>query len=297
MRASKHLGIRNPGYIPRQRYKYFTSLVTLIGLVCVLSIPGKLSGKTEVAMAASDPVIAAAGDIACDPASPNFNGGNGTTTACRQKYTSDLLVNANLAAVLNLGDAQYECGSLQAFMQSYDLSWGRVKSITYPVVGNHEYQTTGGVDCTTANAGATGYFDYFGSAAGTRGQGYYSYDIGAWHIVALNSNCAEVGGCDASSPQGQWLQADLSTHTNMCTLAYFHHPLFSSGTHASSNSLPFWQLLYQYNADLILNGHDHLYERFAPQSPNGMADPINGIRQFTIGTGGGGLHAFSQVAR
>jgi len=130
MRSGKYLDIRNTDDIPRQRYKYFTSLVMLIGLVCVLSIPGKLSGKTEVALAASDPVIAAAGDIACDPASSDFNGGNGTTTACRQKYTSDLLVDANLAAVLNLGDAQYECGSLQAFMQSYDLSWGRVKSIT-----------------------------------------------------------------------------------------------------------------------------------------------------------------------
>ncbi len=253
-------------------------------------------GVVEIARAASDPVIAVAGDIACDPASSSFNAGNGTSTACRQKYTSDLLVGANLAGVLMLGDGQYECGSLQAFMQSYDLSWGRVKSITYPVLGNHEYQTTGSTNCTSANAGAAGYFDYFGAAAGTRGQGYYSFDIGAWHLIALNSNCTEVGGCTNSSPQGQWLQADLAAHTNMCTLAFFHHPLFSSGSHKSSNALPFWQLLYQHNTDLILDGHDHLYERFAPQSPNGTADPVMGIRQFTVGTGGEDHHPLSTIA-
>ena len=296
MHYLKNSVIRGTGYIPSQQYKYSVLLVVLIVLVGLLSVPGRLVGGSEVVLAASDPVIAAAGDIACDPASPNFNGGIGTSTHCRQKYTSDLLVDAGLAGVLMLGDGQYECGSLQAFMQSYDSSWGRVKSITYPVIGNHEYQTTGGVDCTTDNAGAAGYFDYFGAAAGTRGQGYYSFDIGEWHIIVLNSNCAEVGGCDTSSPQGQWLQADLASHTNMCTLASFHHPLFSSGTHTSSNSLPFWQLLYQYNAELILTGHEHLYERFAPQSPSGAADPVNGIRQFIIGTGGEEFHTISQVA-
>jgi hypothetical protein len=278
------------------RFKYFISILVLIGLIWSLSGLGSLKGNTEVALAASDPVIAAAGDIACDPANSNFNGGNGTSTNCRQKYTSDLLVDANLAGVLMLGDSQYECGSLEAFTQSYDLSWGRVKSITYPVVGNHEYGTSGGTGCTIANAGAAGHFDYFGAAAGTRGEGYYSFEIGEWHIIALNSNCSEVGGCDASSPQGQWLQTDLATHTNMCTLAFFHHPLFSSGTHASSNPYPFWQLLYQYNAELILVGHDHLYERFAPQSPTGAIDPVNGIRQFIIGTGGETLHSISQIA-
>ncbi len=280
----------NQSYAPRQRFKNIALTLILIGLVGFSLLPGGLGNNFEVARAESDPVIAAAGDIACDPASSEFNNGDGTATSCRQKYTSDLLVDAGLAGVLMLGDSQYECGSYQAFMQSYDLSWGRVKSITYPIVGNHEYQTSGGADCTGANAGAAGYFDYFGAAAGTPGQGYYSFDIGDWHIIALNSNCPEAGGCDGSSPQGQWLQADLAAHSNMCTLAFFHHPLFSSGTHGSTSPRPFWQTLYQYNADLILAGHEHLYERFAPQNPSGGSDPDRGIRQFTVGTGGEEFH-------
>src|SRR4029078_8764185 len=133
---------------------------------------------------------------------PSFNSGSGNATACRQKYTSDLLVHAGLAAVLALGDTQYNCGGYQAFLQSYNLSWGRVKSITRPVVGNHEYLTSGGTDCNSGNSGAAGYSNYFGSAAGNPGQGYYSYDIGSWHLIALNSNCSSAGGCGSSSPQG-----------------------------------------------------------------------------------------------
>ena len=148
----------------RPLFKYSALILLLIGFTGFLSAPSKLGGDTEIALAASDPVIAVAGDIACDPASSNFNGGNGTSTNCRQKYTSDLLVNENLAAVLTLGDNQYACASLPAFMQSYDLSWGRVKSITHPSLGNHEYRTFGGTGCTSANAGAAGYFDYFGAA-------------------------------------------------------------------------------------------------------------------------------------
>jgi hypothetical protein len=174
--------LRNPNRILRLRFRNSTSILILILLVWLLFGGSPVTGDTEVALAASDPVIAVAGDIACDPANPAFNGGNGTSTSCRQKYTSDLLVNANLDGVLMLGDAQYECGSLQAFMQSYDPSWGRVKSITYPVVGNHEYKVIGGADCTSANAGAAGYFDYFGAVAGTRGQGYYSFDIGEFEL-------------------------------------------------------------------------------------------------------------------
>ena len=242
--------------------------------------------SSPVRAASSDPVIAAAGDIACDPADPNFQGGNGTATRCRQKFTSDLLANENLAAVLTLGDTQYYCGGYQAYVQSYHLSWGRVKSITKPVVGNHEYLTVGGTDCTAANAGAAGYFNYFGEAAGAPRQGYYSYDIGAWHLIALNSNCGDVGGCSSDSPQYQWLQSDLAAHHSQCLLAYWHIPLFSSGGRAADNTRAFWQLLHSAKADVILNGHDHIYERFAPQDPNGLADPINGIREFIVGTGG-----------
>jgi chitodextrinase len=245
-----------------------------------------LNGNPQAALAASDPVIAAAGDIACDPTNSSFNNGNGTSNSCRQKYTSDLLVNANLAAVLPLGDNQYYCGGYAAFMQSYDLSWGRIKGITHPAVGNHEYLTSGGTGCTSANGGAAGHFSYFGTAAGQPGQGYYSYDIGAWHLIALNSNCGDAGGCSSGSPQGQWLEADLTAHSNMCVLAYWHIPLFSSGGRAASNTQSFWQALYNHNADLILAGHDHIYERFAPQTPSGTLDTTRGIRQFIVGSGG-----------
>ncbi len=271
-------------------YKFVFFLILVLALQ--LSFPGLLSAATgqtgdiPPAAAAGDPVIAAAGDIACDPASSAFNNGLGTSSSCRQLYTSNLLVNAGLTAVLDLGDNQYYCGSDLAFMEAYDLSWGRVKSITDPSVGNHEYLTSGGTGCTSANAGAAGYFQYFGSAAGTPGEGYYSYNIGTWHLIALNSNCGNAGGCGSSSPQYKWLQTDLAAHTNMCTLAYWHIPLFSSGGRANKNSLPFWNLLFSYHADVILNGHDHIYERFAPQDPNGTLDPANGIREFIAGTGG-----------
>jgi acid phosphatase type 7 len=260
--------------------------VIVTGLVPVFPGDSHAIGGFNSALAASDPVIAAAGDIACDPMQSTFNNGSGTSNSCRQKYTSNLLVNAGLTAVLDLGDNQYYCGGYNAFLQSYDLSWGRVKSITHPSVGNHEYLTSGGTDCTSSNEGAAGYFDYFGSAAGKPGQGYYSFNVGAWHIIALNSNCSNVGGCGSGSPQYKWLQADLAAHTNYCTLAYWHIPLFSSGGRANSNSKPFWQLLYNYDADVILNGHDHIYERFGPQDPNGVADSARGIREFIVGTGG-----------
>ena len=157
-------------------------------LAVILLVALALSSATQAAAEEPSPVIAAAGDIACDPDSGSFNGGLGTPTNCRQSYTSDLLVDAGLSRVLALGDNQYESGTLAAYGQSYDPTWGRVKGITSPVVGNHEYMT----------AGAGGYFDYFNGIgnvsgpAGDRTKGYYSYDIGAWHLIALNSNCPQV---------------------------------------------------------------------------------------------------------
>jgi hypothetical protein len=248
------------------------------------------------ASATGDPVIAAAGDIACDPANASFRGGAGSSSACRQRYVSDLLVGAGLAAVLPLGDNQYYCGGLAAFQQSYDPSWGRVLGVTRPVVGNHEYLTSGGTGCDPSNAGASGYFNYFGASAGTPGQGYYSYDVGSWHIVALNSNCSDAGGCNASSPQGRWLTNDLATHANTCTLAYWHIPLFSSGGRAAQNSLSFWQALYAAGADVVLNGHDHIYERFAAQNPSGQRDDARGLREFIVGTGGANHTSIATVA-
>jgi hypothetical protein len=176
-----------------------------------------------------------------------------------------------------LGDLAYPNGTAEDF-KCYDKTWGRVKDRTRPAVGNHEFHSSG----------ATYYFQYFGAAAGDPKTGYYSYDLGSWHIVVLNSECAEVGGCGAGSPEEKWLRTDLAAHPAGCMLAYFHKPRFSSGlNHGNDPEVgAFWQALYDYNAELILNGHDHDYERFAPQDPNGNADPKRGIREFVVGTGG-----------
>ncbi len=230
-----------------------------------------------------DPVIAVAGDIACDPDDGEFNGGEGTATACRQKATSDLLVGQGLAGVLIPGDVQYGVGDYADFLRSYDLSWGRVNGITRPVPGNHEYGT----------AGADGYFRYFGERAGTPGEGWHSFDIGSWHIIGLNSNCRVVA-CGPGSAQETWLRQDLAASTADCTLAFWHHPRFSSGLHGSDGSVaPLWQALYEYGADVVVNGHDHDYERFAPQTPTGSLDLDHGLRQFVVGTGGNGLRPFN----
>jgi hypothetical protein len=143
-----------------------------------------------------------------------------------------------------------------------------------------------GSGCDQSNAGAAGYFNYFGARAGSPSQGYYSYDLGAWHLIALNSNCGDIGGCSTTSPQGQWLTNDLAAHPNRCTLAYWHIPVWTSGGRSSPNMATITKMLYNSNADLILTGHDHIYERFAPQDYNGNLDLARGIRSFVVGTGG-----------
>lgn len=228
--------------------------------------------------------VVAVGDIACDPADTAYNGGAGTATRCRMVATSDLALSLAPVAVLLLGDNQYEDGTLAKYQASYHPSWGRLKAITRPVPGNHEYYSGGG-----------GYYTYFGAAAGDPAKGWQSFDLGGWHLIGLNSNCGAVGGCGAASAQGQWLATDLAAHPGVCTLAYWHHPRFSSGVHGNDPiSADFWNLLYAAGADLILNGHDHGYERFAPQSPSAVADP-NGIRQFVVGTGGKNLTSVSII--
>ena len=253
---------------------------------------GNTGRSTPVTFSIAAPVIAAAGDIACDPLNTSYKGGNGGSSSCRQKATSDLLVNQDLAAVLGLGDLQYYCSGYDALLQSYDVSWGRVKAITFPAVGNHEYDTSGGTDCdSTGNA--TGFFRYWGSRAGDPAKGYYSFDVGSWHIVALNSNtgCQNVA-CNLGSPQEQWLKADLAAHPNRCTLAYWHAPRFSSGGSATSTT-QLWKDLYAAGADVVLNGHVHNYERFLPQDPSGNPDAARGIREFVVGTGGASHGSFS----
>ena len=225
-----------------------------------------------------DPSVLAFGDSACDPTNTAFRNGLGTATQCHQRAVSDLAWNSSPAAVLPLGDEQYEIGSFAAFQQSYDPAWGRVGSIARPVPGNHEYLTAGG----------SGYYTYFGSAAGSPSTGWYSYDVGGWHLIALNGECASIGGCAAGSPEEAWLRADLAAHPGSCTLAYWHEPRWSSGWEHGSDAryATFWQDLYNGGVDVVLNGHDHDYERFAPQNAWGDPDAAHGIREFVVGTGG-----------
>lgn len=236
----------------------------------------KISRKL-IATASSGIVVAAAGDVACDPDDPNYHNGTGTSTACRQLYTSNLLVNGDFDALLALGDLQYNSGSLSDFNEVYDPSWGRVKSITHPVVGNHEY----------GQSNASGYFQYFGSRAGPAGKGWYSFDLGSWHIVAINSECDQIGGCGTGSPEETWLRNDLAAHPAGCTIAMWHKGRYSSG-HDGDNTFmqPMWADLSNAGVEILLSGHSHDYERFAPQDASGHLDTSNGVRQFIVGTGG-----------
>ena len=232
------------------RYRRLTYLAA--GL-CIFLAPG--------ASTAADPVVAAAGDIACKP------GVEPTASACQQAATAQLLVDIAPDRVLALGDEQYERGTLSEFENSYDLSWGKLKSITAPAPGNHEYET----------AGASGYYAYFGAAAGDPGKGYYSFDLGAWHLIALNSNCGDVG-CATGSAQEEWLRADLAAHPDRCLLAYWHHDTFGP-THDLRADL------LAAGADLLLVGHTHAFRNRDNLDASGNDDP-NGYRQFTVGTGG-----------
>ena len=188
--------------------------------------------------------------------------------------------------VMAVGDLAYPDGSKENFV-CYDKTWGRVKSRTRPATGNHEFHATGAIP----------YFDYFGTAAGDPKTAYYSYELGTWHIVVLNSECKDVGGCEAGSAQEKWLREDLRAHRAACTLAYWHKPLFSSGSaHANDLSVkPLFQTLYEAKAEVIVNGHDHDYERFAPQTADGVADPKRGIREFVVGTGGKNHRPFGEI--
>lgn len=189
--------------------------------------------------------------------------------------------------VFTVGDNAYPSGTAAEFRDCYAPSWGRHKARTRPAPGNHEYET----------AGASGYFGYFGAVAGDPAKGYYSYDRGEWHVVALNSNCKEVGGCGSTSPMVAWLKRDLAANPTKCTLAYFHHPRFSSGGDHGNQPVvrPIWKTLYAANADVVVGAHDHDYERFALQRPDGTRDRERGIRQFVVGTGGGTQRGFGKV--
>jgi calcineurin-like phosphoesterase family protein len=200
--------------------------------------------------------------------------------------TSDLLATQD-GWFFTLGDDAYENGSAKNFADCYAPTWGRFRDRTIlPVVGNHEWLTPG----------AAGYRDYFGLQAEPNGRTWYSMDLGAWHVIVLDSDCSKVGGCNADSEQGKWLANDLAQSSAQCTLALWHHPRFSSGEHCDNvGTAPFWQMLYQAGAELVLNGHDHDYERFSPMDPSGNVVRPGGIREIVVGTGGGGTRPFSKT--
>jgi acid phosphatase type 7 len=223
-------------------------------------------------------------DIATDTSSTLVGAGDIATCSNQNDEATAKLLDGIAGTVFAAGDNVYNSGTDDEFNNCYDPTWGRHKARTTPAAGNHEYET----------ANASGYFNYFGAAAGWPSKGYYSYDLSDWHVIVLNSNCSQVGGCSIGSPQEQWLRADLAAHPNSCTLAYFHYPLFSSVRNHPSVG-PFWDALYEANADVVLSGHAHSYERFAPQDPFGAADPVRGIREFVVGTGGAGLHSFGTI--
>jgi hypothetical protein len=256
-----------------------SGLVTGVGAgtTTISAAAGGTTGTASITVTTApppsgDPVLVGAGDIA-------------SCSSSGDEATANLLDNI-AGTVYLLGDNAYDSGSATEYTNCYGPSWGRHKARTKPSPGNHEYNT----------ANASGYYGYFGSAAGDPSKGYYSYDLGSWHIIVLNSNCSIVS-CALDSAQDKWLRADLANNTKSCTLAYWHHPRFNSGASHGNNTAVanFWNALYQYGADVILGGHEHVYERFAPQTPSAAADNARGIRQFTVGTGGRSHYTFGTI--
>jgi acid phosphatase type 7 len=212
---------------------------------------------------ASDPVLIGAGDIA-------LCGRPGSA------QTAQILAH-NPGTVIAVGDNAYPDGAPADYTNCYDPTWGAFKGKTFAVPGNHDY--------TTPNA--SGYFSYFGSKVGNPSEGWYSFNVGTWHILAINSNCSSVGGCNTGSPQETWVKSDLASSNAKCTLAFWHHPLYSSGRNGDFTQMgPIWQDLYNAGAEIVISGHDHDYERFAPQDASGNKDTVRGITQFVVGTGG-----------
>jgi len=268
----------------------FTSMALAVLLACTTAV---LTAVPVVGQTTTTVTLVGAGDIA-------------SCSYGRDEATAKVVANVS-GTVFTLGDNVYPTGTANQFANCYDnyrLSdgsrydssrnawWGQFKGRTMPTPGNHEY-----LNSTDPTLKSKPYFDYFGARNGfklpaapvpspglTKGKGYYSYNLGSWHIVALNSNCDYVS-CGSKSAQAQWLRNNLANHPAECTLAYFHHPLFVSTGAATTEVRPFWNILHNHNADVILSGHAHYYERFAPQLPDGTRDS-SGIREFVVGTGG-----------
>ena len=254
-------------------------ILALAGLSC----GGTPSGPTDVPVSPipPGPVVPPPPPV---PGLPQVFVGAGDIAACdNNSQATARLLDVTGGTVFTLGDNAYFHGSREDFRNCYEPTWGRpaIKDRTRPVPGNHDYESPG----------ALPYFEYFGANAGPAGLGYYGFDVGAWHAIALNSNIPAA----ASSAQAAWLRSELALHApSRCTIAYWHHPLFSSGPNGdSTNMRDVWRILYEAGVDVVLNGHDHLYERFGPQDPDGRPDRDRGIRQFTAGTGGAPLYQFA----
>jgi acid phosphatase type 7 len=228
------------------------------------------SGSLAASPAATPAVVLAVGDIA----------------ACGIETDERVaeIVAAEEGTLLTLGDHAYDNATAEEFEECYDPAWGEFRERTRPTIGNHEYHTDRGAP----------YWEYFGDAAGTPGEGWYSFDLGGWHIVALNSVC-EVVDCDADSPQGEWLAQDLAESDASCTLAFWHFPRYSSGPEGGTSAMAeLWEMLDREGAEVVLSGHAHIYERLVPLDGGGYDDP-DGIRQFIVGTGGRSLYQFGDI--
>ena len=268
------------------------ALVGRLGAAAPRATPPPAGPSPGGPVSAPPSAITATPPVALDPRASDAPSvvltGAGDIADCTRpgaSKTADLLGRES-GWFFTVGDNAYENGSSADYANCYAPTWGRYRDRTIlPAPGNHDWQTKD----------AAGYRAYFGDRAAPAGVTWYSIDVGTWHVVVLDSDCEAVGGCDDASPQGRWLAADLRSHLAHCTLAIWHHPLFSSGQHGNTKSVkPFWEQLYAARAELVINGHDHDYERFAPQDPDGKEQRPGGIREIVVGTGGSELRGFSR---
>jgi calcineurin-like phosphoesterase family protein len=286
-----------PGSVARSIALGVVAFVATIALLAgFFGLVARSGGRGAEASTPPAPTVGAASSASATPSSAPAAVGSGAPNAtlvgagdiadCSldKGAATATIVDGIAGTVFTAGDNAYPNGTAQQFTDCYDPTWGRFKPRTRPAAGNHDWLTKD----------AAGYLGYFGAAAAPSGKTWYSYDLGAWHVIVLDSDCQQVGGCTADSPQGTWLASDLAaSKATKCTIAIWHHPRFSSGEHGNDADVaPFWKALYAAGAEIVVNGHDHDYERFAPQDPDGHADDTGGIRQFVVGTGGAELRTF-----
>ena len=285
------------GATPREFRRLLTVGVAVIAMTVLgSSAVHATPNPAEQPASGATTTLVAVGDVACDPDVPGFNGGAGSAAGCRQRAVAAALRGAHPDVFAALGDLQYYDGSLSKFQRSYDPAFGDLKSITRPIPGNHEYKTPGGA----------GYYAYFGAAAHRETRGIYSFDVAGWHILALNSTaCTASSPCGPGSWVSRWIATDIAQHPSQCLAAMWHHPIFSAGVHGNyAPMVPVWNQLNSYGTDLVLNGHDHLYQRFKPMSDASVSDsgvvratPVaDGITQFVIGTGGEDNYKSTNIA-